>query len=44
MDPRELRPDPRDIRAGSSTDTMRLLDPREQIRLAGGDMRGDPRG
>lgn len=43
MDPRELRPDPRDIRAGS-TDPMRLLDPREQIRLAGGDMRGDPRG
>lgn len=38
-----MRPDPRDMRAGS-TDPMRMLDPREQMRLVGGDMRGDPRG
>lgn len=44
MDPREIRPELRDIRAASS-DPMRLLDPREQMRqMAGGDMRGDPRG
>lgn len=43
MDPREMRSDPRDIRAGSA-DPMRLLDPRDQMRLVGGDMRGDPRG
>lgn len=43
MDPRDMRSDPRDIRAGSS-DPMRLLDPRDQMRLVGGDMRGDPRG
>ncbi|XP_018330621.1 protein Gawky isoform X2 [Agrilus planipennis] len=39
MDPRDMRPDLRDMRSGSS-DPMRMLDPREQIR----DMRGDPRG
>ncbi|XP_015838344.1 protein Gawky isoform X3 [Tribolium castaneum] len=43
IDPRDMRPDLRDMRAGSS-DPMRLLDPREQMRLAGSDMRGDPRG
>lgn len=43
MDPRDMRSDPRDIRAGS-TDPMRLLDPRDQMRLVSGDMRGDPRG
>ena len=43
MDPRELRPDPRDMRAGS-TDPMRMLDPRDPMRLVSGDMRGDPRG
>lgn len=43
MDPRDMRPDPRDVRAGSS-DPMRMVDPREQMRLVGGDMRGDPRG
>lgn len=43
MDQRDMRTDPRDIRAGS-TDPMRLLDPRDQMRLVGGDMRGDPRG
>lgn len=43
MDPREIRPDPRDIRTGS-TDPMRLMDPRDQMRLVSGDMRGDLRG
>lgn len=44
MDPREIRPELRDMRAGNS-DPMRLLDPREQMRqMAGSDMRGDPRG
>lgn len=43
MDPRDMRPDIRDMRAGSS-DPMRMLDPREQMRIPGGDMRGDPRG
>ncbi|XP_018569055.1 protein Gawky isoform X3 [Anoplophora glabripennis] len=44
MDPREIRPELRDMRAASS-DPMRLLDPREQMRqMAGSDMRGDPRG
>lgn len=42
MDPRDLRPDPRDMRAGS-TDPIRMLDPRDP-RLVSGDMRGDPRG
>ncbi|KAG5874249.1 hypothetical protein JTB14_027715 [Gonioctena quinquepunctata] len=44
IDPREIRPELRDMRPGNS-DAMRLLDPREQMRqMAGGDMRGDPRG
>lgn len=43
MDPRDMRPDLRDMRTGSS-DPMRMLDPREQMRIPGGDMRGDPRG
>ncbi|GJQ80904.1 hypothetical protein Trydic_g4721 [Trypoxylus dichotomus] len=43
IDPRDMRPDPSHIRTGS-TDPMRMLDPREQMRLVGGDMRGDPRG
>ncbi|KAF5283611.1 hypothetical protein FQR65_LT13817 [Abscondita terminalis] len=43
MDPRDMRPDLRDMRTNSS-DPMRMLDPREQMRLTGGDMRGDPRG
>ncbi|XP_022916638.1 protein Gawky [Onthophagus taurus] len=43
MDPRDMRPDHRDIRTGTS-DPMRMLDPRDQMRLVGGDMRGDPRG
>lgn len=39
-----MRPELRDIRAGNG-DTMRLLDPREQMRqMASSDMRGDPRG
>lgn len=47
MDPREMgRPDMRDLRGANSGDPMRLLDHRDQMRLAGsgGDMRGDPRG
>ncbi|CAG9864079.1 unnamed protein product [Phyllotreta striolata] len=41
MDPREIRPD---MRPGNS-ETMRILDPREQMRqISGSDMRGDPRG
>lgn len=41
MDPRDMRPDLR----STGTDNMRLLDPREQMRIASaGDMRGDPRG
>lgn len=43
MDPRDMRPDLRDMRSATA-DPMRMLDPREQMRLAGGDMRGDPRG
>ncbi|KAB0794077.1 hypothetical protein PPYR_13697 [Photinus pyralis] len=43
MDLRDMRPDLRDIRS-NNTDPMRMLDPREQMRLTGGDMRGDPRG
>lgn len=42
IDPREMRMDPRDMRAGSS-DPMRMLDPRE-MRIVNNDMRGDPRG
>lgn len=38
-----MRPDPSHIRT-ASTDTMRMLDPREQMRLVGNEMRGDPRG
>lgn len=43
IDPRDMRPDPPHIRT-PTTDPMRMLDPREQMRLVGGDMRGDPRG
>lgn len=45
MDPREIRPDLRDMRTGN-TDPMRMIDPREQMRQMAntGDMRGDPRG
>lgn len=43
MDPRDMRIDPRDMRAGSS-DPMRMLDPREQMRIVSSEMRGDPRG
>lgn len=40
-----MRPDPRETsRPGTSTDSMRMLDPREQMRMVGSDMRGDPRG
>ncbi|XP_065162947.1 protein Gawky isoform X3 [Atheta coriaria] len=41
MDHRDIRPDPREMRAGSN-DQMRLVDP--QLRLPVGDMRGDLRG
>lgn len=40
MDPREMRPDLRDMRAGGNSD-IRLLDPREQMRLTANDMRGN---
>ncbi|KAK9888232.1 hypothetical protein WA026_000500 [Henosepilachna vigintioctopunctata] len=43
IDPRDIRPDLRDMRT-SASDSMRLLDPREQLRIPGSDMRGDPRG
>lgn len=43
IDPRDMRPDIRDMRTGNS-DNIRMMDPREQMRLAGSDMRGDPRG
>ncbi|XP_023022577.2 trinucleotide repeat containing adaptor protein gawky isoform X1 [Leptinotarsa decemlineata] len=44
LDPREIRPELREMRPGNS-DAMRLLDPRDQMRqMAGNDMRGDPRG
>lgn len=43
LDPREMRIDPRDMRA-SSSDPMRMLDPRDQMRLVNSEMRGDPRG
>lgn len=45
MDPREIRPDLRDMRS-NNTDPMRMIDPREQMRQMAnsGDMRGDPRG
>ncbi|XP_017786901.1 PREDICTED: protein Gawky isoform X2 [Nicrophorus vespilloides] len=43
IDLRDMRPDPRDMRPGS-TETMRIMDPREQMRIVSGDMRGDPRG
>ncbi|XP_050502788.1 protein Gawky isoform X1 [Diabrotica virgifera virgifera] len=44
MDPREIRPELRDMRAGN-TETMRIMDPRETMRqMSNSDMRGDPRG
>ncbi|XP_044759265.1 protein Gawky isoform X3 [Coccinella septempunctata] len=43
LDPRDMRPDLRDIRT-SANDSMRIVDPREQLRIPGNDMRGDPRG
>ncbi|KAI4455914.1 trinucleotide repeat-containing protein [Holotrichia oblita] len=44
IDPRDMRPDPTPHIRTPTTDPMRMLDPREQMRLVGGDMRGDPRG
>lgn len=39
----DIRLYPRDMRGGNS-DPMRMLDPRDQMRLVNNEMRGDPRG
>ncbi|XP_056642244.1 protein Gawky isoform X1 [Diorhabda sublineata] len=44
MDPREIRPELRDMRT-SNSEAMRIMDPRETMRqMSNSDMRGDPRG